>query len=145
MKKWIFILGLLFFTLYMYSQDDFLYKKKQLGYIARDSTYAYVDGGTTLYNVVFYKIKYCRLLNTYTIKGRVFDPLWNVDIPSNMLFYKGINDTISRKVSKIKFFEVDRRGVFKVKTKFKNNERLYFYSVGYSLLEIDFVPQMVPE
>ena len=152
MKKCIITFCLLFLTIFVFSQNNVLYKKKQLGYVSIEDTYVYVDGGTSTYNVVFYTIKYCKLFNTYTIKGRVFDPVYNneddkcdpkyfVGMESNILFYKGVNDTINRKVSKIKYFDVDNCGNFSIRIKFKNNERLYFYSIGYSLLEIDFALQ----
>jgi hypothetical protein len=118
------------------------YVTTDIGFLAVDNYYGFC-GGTGLLELKIIDIKINK--NRVKIKGQLID---NV-IDDHLILYDifvAENDTLNNQLKKIRTLvskqEIDKlkkkdfNGIFKVNVKLRENERIYFSLIGYSMIEL---------
>ena len=132
MRRHIFLVILFFTILSTNAQDDNnILGLKNLGFFEADSSFGNFDGGMGQLSVVVTKYSFTRENNTINISGIVSDK--NGETFCYIL--ASIAHVYENKLVIEKTYKIDCSGKFDVYFNIAPNKNIYFYTLGYSLLE----------
>ena len=135
-KTIIFALITLFCELTIAQNEKNIMKFKNLGYLNKDNTYGNFDGGMNRFKVIITDYSFQRQENEISLTGIVIDESTKepfCDIQS----FLGKRNEVAKKLDIEKKAKIDCSGKFEIKYKLENERKLYFWIIGYSLLECE--------
>lgn len=137
MKKTIFIaLITLFCEMTIAQNEKNIFKFNDLGFLNKDNTFGNFDGGMNAFKVVINDYSYQRQENEISLFGIVVDKSTNEPFCDIQLLL-GKKNVVEKKLQIEKKVKIDCTGKFEIKFKLEKDIKIYFWIIGYSLLECE--------